>query len=53
VCEVTFDYMQGVRFRHATGFVRWRTDKSAQQCRFDQLIRPEHFSLAQVIQGRT
>src|SRR5207245_10071463 len=28
VCEVTYDKLEaGERFRHATGFVRWRTDK--------------------------
>lgn len=52
VCEVTFDYMQGNRFRHATGFQRWRTDKAPAQCTFDQLTRPKSFSLEQVIQKR-
>src|SRR5207245_2509788 len=32
VCEVSFDYMQGVRFRHAARFHRWRTDKDPAQC---------------------
>ncbi|HEY8212247.1 MAG TPA: ATP-dependent DNA ligase, partial [Myxococcaceae bacterium] len=52
VCEVTFDYMQGERFRHATGFVRWRTDKAPMQCKFDQLARPTSFSLEDVIRKR-
>ncbi len=39
VVEVTYDYLQGDRFRHATGFVRWRTDKDPRDCRFDQLGR--------------
>ncbi len=39
VVEVTYDYLQGDRFRHATGFVRWRTDKEPRDCRFDQLGR--------------
>jgi hypothetical protein len=29
--------MQGARFRHAAQFVRWRTDKPPQECRYDQL----------------
>src|SRR6185369_9577368 len=26
VCEVKYDHLQGDRFRHATTFLRWRTD---------------------------
>ncbi|HVE87115.1 MAG TPA: ATP-dependent DNA ligase [Myxococcales bacterium] len=52
VCEVTFDYMQGNRFRHAAGFLRWRTDKAPSQCTFDQLSRPKSFSLEEVIRRR-
>ncbi len=38
VCEVTYDYAQGgQRFRHAAGFVRWRDDKTPEECTFDQL----------------
>jgi ATP-dependent DNA ligase len=37
VCEVSFDYLQGARFRHASTFKRWRTDKPARACTFDQL----------------
>jgi ATP-dependent DNA ligase len=37
VCEVRYDHLQGDRFRHATTFVRWRPDKPAQACRYDQL----------------
>lgn len=36
VCEVTFDYLQGVRFRHAATFKRWRHDKPPEACKFDQ-----------------
>ena len=27
VCEVKYDHLQGDRFRHATTFLRWRSDK--------------------------
>jgi ATP-dependent DNA ligase len=37
VCEVRYDHLQGDRFRHATTFVRWRPDKPAEACRYDQL----------------
>jgi ATP-dependent DNA ligase len=37
VVEVSFDHMQGHRFRHATHFLRWRPDKQPEDCRFDQL----------------
>ncbi len=37
VCEVSYDFLQGDRFRHATGFVRWRDDRDPKDCTFDQL----------------
>ena len=39
VAEVKYDQVTGGRFRHATRFLRWRPDKSAEQCRADQLAR--------------
>jgi ATP-dependent DNA ligase len=43
VVEVRYDQVTGRRFRHGTGFVRWRPDKAPRQCTFDQLapeLRP-------------
>jgi ATP-dependent DNA ligase len=43
VVEVRYDQVTGRRFRHGTGFVRWRPDKGPKQCTFDQLapeLRP-------------
>jgi ATP-dependent DNA ligase len=38
VCEVSYDYVQsGYRFRHAATFIRWRDDKSPEECLFDQV----------------
>ncbi len=37
VCEVSFDRLQGGRFRHATTFVRWREDREPASCTFDQV----------------
>jgi len=43
VVEVKYDQVTGRRFRHGTGFVRWRPDKDPKQCTFEQLapeLRP-------------
>ena len=37
VVEVRYDQITGRRFRHGTGFLRWRPDKEPKQCTFDQL----------------
>jgi ATP-dependent DNA ligase len=37
VCEVRYDHFSGGRFRHGTKFLRWRPDKPAEQCTFDQV----------------
>lgn len=50
VCEVKFDYLQGGRFRHGATFVRWRTDKAAKDCGYDQLAPPHPFSLDKVVE---
>jgi ATP-dependent DNA ligase len=48
VCEVTFDYLQGDRFRHAATFRRWRHDKPPQECTFDQIATTPPYELAQI-----
>ena len=48
VCEVKYDHMQGPRFRHAAIFLRWRTDKSPRDCRYDQLEVTPAFELEKV-----
>jgi ATP-dependent DNA ligase len=37
VCEVRYDHFTGGRFRHGTKFLRWRPDKKASMCKFDQV----------------
>jgi len=49
VCEVSFDHMQGERFRHAATFKRWRPDKAPSECTFDQLSPPDSFALEDII----
>jgi ATP-dependent DNA ligase len=37
VVEVEYDHFAGDRFRHGTGFVRWRPDKKPSQCTWEQV----------------
>ena len=52
VCEVSYDHMQGDRFRHAAHFVRWRPDKRPQDCRYDQLEVTPAYELERVFGAR-
>jgi ATP-dependent DNA ligase len=50
VCEVAYDKLQsGQRFRHATGFRRWRPDKPPELCRFDQIESVAKFDVAAIL----
>jgi ATP-dependent DNA ligase len=49
VCEVRYDYLQGARFRHASTFLRWRSDKAPTDCRTSQLEPPQPFSLERIV----
>ena len=47
VVEVRYDQVTGQRFRHGTGFLRWRPDKDPKQCTFEQLapeLRPSELN---------
>jgi ATP-dependent DNA ligase len=48
VLEVKYDQMEGARFRHTVQFVRWRPDREASSCTYDQLERPIAYDLADV-----
>jgi ATP-dependent DNA ligase len=37
VAEVTFGQLSAGRFRHGVSFLRWRPDREASSCRYDQL----------------
>jgi ATP-dependent DNA ligase len=39
VVEVRYDHISGGRFRHGTRLLRWRPDKSPQQCTLDQIAQ--------------
>jgi ATP-dependent DNA ligase len=46
VCEVAYDKLEaGERFRHATRFLRWRTDKQPRKCGFDQIASAADFDV--------
>ena len=45
VVEVEYDHFTGGRFRHGTGFLRWRPDKSPRQCTMKQVEREAASSL--------
>jgi ATP-dependent DNA ligase len=53
VCEVKYDHMQGGRFRHAAVFQRWRPDRQAKDCRYDQLEVTTPYELAKVFGAAT
>ena len=46
VCVVRYDHFSEGRFRHGTRFLRWRPDKAARQCTFEQVTRPTRSSLS-------
>ena len=49
VCEVAFDQVTGHRIRHGSRFVRWRPDKPAAQCTFEQLVVPPNVDLRKLL----
>jgi ATP-dependent DNA ligase len=49
VAEVAYDQMEGSRFRHTAQFVRWRPDREARSCTFEQLERPLAYDLEEVL----
>ncbi|AGW42075.1 elongation factor Tu [Leifsonia xyli subsp. cynodontis DSM 46306] len=49
VLEVRYDQMEGMRFRHTAQFERWRPDRDARSCTFEQLVYPVAYDLASVL----
>ncbi|MEX2557911.1 MAG: hypothetical protein WEB06_20055, partial [Actinomycetota bacterium] len=50
VVEVSYDYMEGQRFRHVTHFRRWRPDRDPRSCSYEQLEQPADFDLRTVLE---
>src|SRR5690606_35586382 len=51
VLEVGYDPMDGAWFRHTTQLKRWRPDRDAASCTFEQLSEPVGFDLARLLPG--
>ena len=49
VLEVAYDQLEGDRFRHTVQFQRWRPDRDARSCTFDQLETVTAYDLADVL----
>jgi ATP-dependent DNA ligase len=43
VVEVGYDHFSGDRFRHGTKLMRWRPDKSPEQCTMDQVAQKKAY----------
>ena len=53
VCEVSYDKLEaGERFRHATGFMRWRPDKPPKKCGFDQIASAAQFDVRGIFRSK-
>jgi ATP-dependent DNA ligase len=52
VVEVKYDHLQGSRFRHAAIFQRFRPDKAAADCRYDQLEITTPYELERVFAAK-
>jgi ATP-dependent DNA ligase len=51
VVEIRYDQLEGSRLRHTGQFQRWRTDREARSCTYDQLEVPVKYDLAEVLGG--
>ncbi len=49
VLEVKYDQMEGHRFRHVAQFLRWRPDRDAESCTYDQLDLPAAYDFGEVL----
>lgn len=49
VVEVKFDQLEGSRFRHAVGFLRWRPDRDPESCLLEQVERAPAYDLDAVL----
>lgn len=49
VAEVRYDQMENHRFRHPVQLQRWRPDRDARSCTYEQIERPLGYDLQQVL----
>ncbi len=52
VIEVSYDHMQGKRFRHTGHFKRWRPDKPPAECTYEQLDVAAPYELEKIFGAR-
>jgi ATP-dependent DNA ligase len=52
VVEVEYDHFTGDRFRHGTKVLRWRPDKPARMCTFEQIERGSASTMALLDAGK-
>ncbi|MCZ7684767.1 MAG: hypothetical protein M5U28_40730 [Sandaracinaceae bacterium] len=45
---MSFDHLEGGRFRHTATFLRWRPDKPPRECGFDQIDVTPPYELARI-----
>lgn len=53
VGEVSYDHMQGTRFRHATHLQRWRPDKPYTECTYEQLEESPPFLITEIFGAKS
>src|SRR3954465_3481349 len=51
VVEIKYDQLEGRRLRHTGQFLRWRPDRDAVSCTYDQLEVPVRYDLGEVLAG--
>jgi ATP-dependent DNA ligase len=51
VVEIKYDQLEGRRLRHTGQFLRWRPDRDALSCTYDQLDVPVRYDLGEVLTG--
>jgi ATP-dependent DNA ligase len=49
VAEVGYEHMEGDRFRHTAQFKRWRPDRDAESCTYEQLEEVAKYNLDDVL----
>ena len=53
VLEVRYDQLEGWRFRHTAQFARWRPDRDARSCTYEQLETVSDYDLGDVLERVT
>lgn len=49
VAEVAYDQFSGDRLRHVAAWIRWRPDRTAGSCTYDQVARPALVDIGQIL----